>query len=113
MDERYYIEDLEQRVLRAIKRATNTAEICSLLNRGTDLEFGQVSRTDLECELAGIIEMAEISKLIDVYLDWFPETPAGEEFKQRRQAARAHQKELRVQLLDYVDWLKGRSAKET
>ncbi len=108
MDERYYIQDLEQRILRAIKKAINTAEICSLLNQGTDLEFGQVSRTDLECELAGIIEMAEITRLIDLYREWFPETPAGEEFEQRRQAVGAHQKKLQMQLLNYIDWLKSR-----
>ncbi len=108
MDAAYYIEDLEQRILRGIEKAANTAEICLLLNQGTDVEYGDVSRADIECDLAGIIEMAEIGRLIDLYLEWFPETSAGEEFEQRREAVGAHQKTLQMELLNYIDWLKSR-----
>ena len=108
MDAAYYIEDLEQRILRGIEKAANTAEICSLLNQGRDVEFGDVSRADIECDLAGIIEMAEITRLIDLYREWFLEIPAPEEFEQRRQAVGTYQEKLQMQLLNYIDWLKSR-----
>ena len=112
MDERYYIEDLEGKILKAIEKASNTAEICSSLNCGEDLQYGDVTRTDIECQLAGIIEMAEIIRLIDVYLEWFPETAAGEEFQGQRERSRANQRNLRVEMLAYFDWLKERIAAE-
>ncbi len=116
MDERYYITDLEQKIIEAVKRASDTAEICSLLNRGTESgtepKYAQVTRTDIECQLAGIIEISEINRLIDVYLEWFPETPAGEEFNKYRDGAIKAQTRHRVEILDYIDWLKTQAAKQ-
>ncbi len=113
MEEGFYIEDLEKKILSAVKKATNTADICSLLTGGEAVEYGDVSRTDVECLVAGVIEAAQINTLIDVYLEWFPETAAGEEFEKQRARSGESLEGLQVEILDYIDWLKGRATTGT
>ncbi len=113
MYEGYYNADLEKKILSAVKKATNTADICSQLSGGDAVEYGDVSRTDLECLVAGVIEAAQINTLIEVYLEWFPETPAGEEFEKQQARSGKSLEGLQVEILDYIDWLKGRATTGT